>query len=512
MKRYAVRATLSALLTLGLCMPVLAATITVTSIDDSVTSMDGKVSLREAITSINAGNSLADPDIINQTSGVYGVDDTIQFNIAGAGVHVITTTATMTPIYKTVFINGYSQPGASPNTNPFSAGINAVVLIEIVGTPGNAVLNIIAAGTEVRGLAIHGGSNLIAASDVVIAGNFLGTDASGTIPLGLIGSGACVRVFSYLTPASNVIIGGPADADRNLIVSSGNGVILPYHSLNPGPGTGYIIQGNYIGTDITGTVALARGDGLNAISNALVVGNLISGNPLGGMVLTDDNVVHGNLIGTALDGVSPLPNGNFGGIWILGGNSTIGGDGPGEANIIANHQSYGIVIYDNYADSSQINTRNRFSHNSIYANGRLGISVDYSPFVLPNDTGDGDSWANDLIGNDGQNYPVLTSALLGSGNVSVSGTLNSIAGSTFTLEFFANAVCDQSGYGQGQTYLGKTDVSTNASGNANFGPLTFAVPSNQFVITSTATDAAGNTSEFSNCSNNDGIFFDGFDP
>ena len=313
------------------------------------------------------------------------------------------------------------------------------------------------------------------------------------------------------TPASNVVIGGPNDADRNLIVSSGNGVVLPFHSSHPGPGTGYVIQGNYIGTDITGTVALARGDGLNAISNALVVGNLISGNPLGGMVLTDDNVVHGNLIGTALDGVSPMPNGNFGGIWILGGNSTIGGVGPGEANVIANNQSYGIVIYNAYADSSQVNTRNRFSRNSIHTNGQLGISLNYSQLILPNDTGDGDSWANNLIGNDGQNYPVLTSALLGSGNVSVSGTLNSIASSAFTLEFFANAVCDASGYGQGQTYIGKADVSTNASGNANFGPLTFAIPANQRVITSTATDAAGNTSEFSKCTNNDGIFFDGFD-
>lgn len=494
------RSIVLALFALLLSTHVFAATIAVTSTDDTIAPGDGKVTLREAITSINAGNDLGDADIAAQSPGVYGTNDTVRFNIAGAGVHVITTTSSMTPIFKAVLINGYSQPGASPNTNAFNAGINAVLRVEIVGIPGNAVLNILAAGTEVRGLAIHGGSNIVGASDVTIAGNFLGTDAAGTTALGLAGTGYCVQVVSFgSTTPSNVTIGGPAAADRNLIVSAGIGVQLPF--AVPGPGTGYVIQGNYIGTDITGTIALAQhGDGLDAIANAQVIGNLISGNPGGGIWLMDNNIVQGNLIGTQIDGVSPLPNGNTGGIDIHGGNSLIGGTGAGEANVIAHNTGYGIDIYNaSTQGSSNVNTRNRISRNAIYANGLLGISLDDFPFVLANDAGDGDTWVLDHVGNDGQNYPVLTQASVSAGNATVTGTLNSIASSAYTLEFFANTTCDASGYGQGQTFIGAAAVTTDASGNTSFGPLTFAAPAGQPVITSTATDVAGNTSEFSQC-------------
>lgn len=487
------------LFALCLSSQAFAATIAVTSTDDTVTPNDGSVSLREAIAAINAGNDLGDPDITAQNPGVFGTNDTINFNIAGAGVHSITTTTSLQAINKAVFINGYSQPGASPNTNAFNAGINAVLRIEIAGVPGGAVLNILAPGTTVRGLAIHGGTNIVAASNVVIAGNFLGTDATGTTALGLAGTGYCVQVVSFgSTIVSNVTIGGPAAADRNLIVSAGVGVQLPYQP--PGPGTGYVIQGNYIGTDISGTLALARGDGLNAISNALVSGNLISGNPFGGVQLVDNDTVQGNLIGTQRDGVSALPNGNSGGIDIHGGNSTIGGAGAGEANVIANNANFGVDIYNaSTQGSSNVNTRNRISRNSIYANGLLGFSVDGSPFVLANDLGDGDTWAANHVGNDGQNYPVMTSAAVSASTATISGTLNSIASSTFTLEFFANAACNASGYGEGQTFIGTAAVTTDSSGNASFGPLAFAVPLGQPVITSTATDTAGNTSEFSQC-------------
>jgi CSLREA domain-containing protein len=488
-----------ALLALCLSSQAFAATVTVTSTADTVAADDGQVTLREAITSINAGNDLGDPDITAQNPGVYGTSDTIDFNIAGAGVHLIATTSSLSAINKPVFINGYSQPGTQPNTNAFNAGINAVLLIEISGVPGGAVLDILAPGTVVRGLAIHGGTNIVAASDVVIAGNFLGTDATGTTALGIISSGYCVQVVSFgSTIPNNVIVGGPAAADRNLIVSSGVGVQLPF--IAPGPGTGYVIQGNYIGTDITGTLALARGDGMDAISNARVIDNLISGNPFGAISqVLDNNIVQGNLIGTQRDGTSPLPNGGSG-IELSGGNSTIGGAAAGEANVIANNVGFGVAIYNAQTQgSSNINTRNRISRNSIYANGLLGISLDESSFVLLNDTGDTDTWAANNVGNDGQNYPVITSAAIGAGNATLSGTLNSIANSAFTLEFFANAACDASGFGEGQTFIGTTTVTTDASGNASFGPLSFAAPSGQSVITSTATDAAGNTSAFSQC-------------
>src|SRR6476659_6582810 len=67
----------------------LAATVTVTTAGDDITPNSGSVSLREAITAINAGNDLGDPDIVAQSPGTFGTNDTINFNIPGAGVKTI---------------------------------------------------------------------------------------------------------------------------------------------------------------------------------------------------------------------------------------------------------------------------------------------------------------------------------------------------------------------------------------------------------------------------------------
>lgn len=113
----------------------------------------------------------------------------------------------------------------------------------------------------------------------------------------------------------------------------------------------------------------------------------------------------------------------------------------------------------------------------------------------------GHSVLNDPVpGNDGQNFPVITSAAVAAGNATISGTLNSLANKQFRIEFFANAACGLQGYGHGQTFIGFSNVTTDGAGNASFGPLVFAVPAGQNVITSTATDIAlANTSEFSQC-------------
>ncbi len=113
---------------------------------------------------------------------------------------------------------------------------------------------------------------------------------------------------------------------------------------------------------------------------------------------------------------------------------------------------------------------------------------------MPNDAGDADTGANNV-----QNFPVLTSVTSGSGSITMTGDLNSTATTDFRLEFFANAVCDPSGNGEGETLLGSTMVTTDGSGNASFMvtlPATVAV--GQF-ITATATDPNNNTSEFSQC-------------
>src|SRR5205807_1424701 len=149
---------------------VAAATFDVTTTADS-----GAGSLRDAITLANANAGL----------------DTITFHIPGSGVHTITPLPDLPTITDPVIIDGYTQPGASPNTNPLTLGpgalgSNAVILIELSGSGGAGVgLNISAGNSTVRGLAINrfanSGINLSPADGNIIEGNFLGTDPTGTI-------------------------------------------------------------------------------------------------------------------------------------------------------------------------------------------------------------------------------------------------------------------------------------------------------------------------------------------
>src|SRR5262245_19622237 len=136
-----------------------AATIVVNTAVDDVSVNNGNVSLREAITAVNAGNDLGDPDITAQSSGAFGVDDSIEFVIPGDGVHTINLCADVSApgiplpaVTKPVVIDGYTQGNAAPNT--LAVGNNAVLLIEIngldAGTPTRGLLDIRAGNSVIR--------------------------------------------------------------------------------------------------------------------------------------------------------------------------------------------------------------------------------------------------------------------------------------------------------------------------------------------------------------------------
>lgn len=132
--------------------------------------------------------------------------------------------------------------------------------------------------------------------------------------------------------------------------------------------------------------------------------------------------------------------------------------------------------------------------NTIYNNGGLGIDLG-GDGVTPNDPGDPDVGANNL-----QNFPILTGAFpQNGGGTVIDGLLNGTASTPYTLEFFTNPTCDPSGFGEGQTFLGKLQLTTDTSGDAIFTGVSFStsVPPGQFV-TATATGPDG-TSEFSQC-------------
>jgi hypothetical protein len=90
---------------------------------------------------------------------------------------------------------------------------------------------------------------------------------------------------------------------------------------------------------------------------------------------------------------------------------------------------------------------------------------------------------------------VITSAVTDGGSTAVQGTLNSAPNTTFRLELFSSTACDASGHGEGQTLVGATSLTTDGSGNAAFS----VVAGLSAVVTATATDPQGNTSEFSAC-------------
>lgn len=330
------------------------------------------------------------------------------------------------------------------------------------------------------------------ASDNLIQGNYIGTDVTGTVALPNAVHGVLMN-----NNAHNNTVGGIEAAARNVI--SGNAVVGVAIGNSS---SGNAVKGNYIGTDATGTAAL--GNGYNGVhiaqaTSAVIggaepgAGNLISSNLSGGVEIVSDNtIVQGNLIGTQADGTSPLGNPQYG-VRVGGTSNLIGGRAAGTGNRIAFSQSGSVDFGSGVIVTHGINTL--IVGNSIHSNEGLGIDLGRNWITL-NDSCDGDS---DGSSNGLQNYPVLNSASSGGGNTTIQGTLNSKASTTFTLDFYANTACDPNGYGEGQTYLGSATVTTDAACDASFtASLPIVVPAGQ-VVTATATDPAGNTSEFSTC-------------
>ena len=348
----------------------------------------------------------------------------------------------------------------------------------------------IVGGTQPADRNLFAGRSMTAiiASHATIQGNLFGTTKDG-------------RAAQHLASAMEIPflnqVGGAGPGAGNVIVSDGGAFTIS----NPPPGIPpvlsgrNVLEGNFIGTDVTGTVALGsntagllfQSDGNRIGGMSAGQGNVISGNALGGIkIASQTNVIQGNFIGTQADGASPLPNGY--GILVQAGffraatGNLIGSSlGPG-GNTIAFNNGSGVAM----ANSDQ----NAIYQNKIYGNGGLGIDLG-NDGVTPNDPCDAETGPNNL-----QNYPVLKSVTNTGGNVNITGTLNSTANTTFRLEFFRNDAVDPSGFGEGQVFLGSMDVTTDASCNATFNANFPSVAVAQRV-TATATDPAGNTSEFS---------------
>jgi titin len=347
----------------------------------------------------------------------------------------------------------------------------------LVGGTSAASANLIS-GNASQGVFIGDATTMLN----VVQGNIIGLTAAGSGPLANGSSG--VGIF---TGATSNTIGGVSEGARNVI--SGNfadGVTIGSSGTSANT-----VQGNFIGLNPAGTSAMANagaGVAIFSSTNNTVGGtiagarNYISGNSAGGVVIsaaaTTGNLVQGNTIGLTLTGTA-AGNGNVG-VSIFGGaqSNTIGGSASGAGNIITASGNQGIGVFDE-TGTPKDTFKNAFSRNTVFANGAKGIGLFNGA-------------------NNGLLPPTLGTPVLGSASnlsgTDVSGSAPASSNVPLTIEFFASPTADPSGSGEGQFFIGSTSVGT--SGGV-FGVISLgaAVPAG-YVVSATATDSLGNTSEF----------------
>ena len=413
---------------------------------------------------------------VEDANARQGESSQIVFAMPGSGVHKIDLSNTVITLGSSITIDGYTQPGASPNT--LSMGDNAVILIQLDGG-GSAVtasgwLGIDGNDCVVRGLSFTGfsgpgpGHAAISFTSIYpednrrnrIEGNFIGLAPDGVTIRG--------NVYGiYTRGGTETVIGGNTPAARNIISGNGTGLYSQFSVT---------IIGNYFGTDASG---MGQGYGNNtallSAFNGVIgtgwpgAGNVITGNGVGIHTYGDNVIIRGNLIGPRADGSPSLGNGI--GIVVDGFENGIGGMGSGEGNVIAfNRIGVGVG-----GQSSILS-------NLFYGNSFMDIDLG----------GDGPT-ANDLCDQDNlQNFPVIASVARNPGQTVVSGGLNSTAATDFTLQFFANGPPSS----PSQRLLGTKIVTTNSACDVSFEFIFPVATSPDEFITATATTPNGNTSEF----------------
>jgi CSLREA domain-containing protein len=340
-----------------------------------------------------------------------------------------------------------------------------------------------------------------------LAGNLIGTNPSGTGAMGnqdgvvVAGKGFLTQFGIYDPNVGSNIIGGGVFAEGNVI--SGNrdsGIELNGVSntkvgenrigLNP-DGTAAIPNGgaglviNDAPNTIVGTLVGTRPCvifGSPAICPDIISGpNLIGANTGDGVrmldtVNTHDIALKGNFIGTNSDGTADLGNGGNG-VFVSGSfpdRNNVIGDSTDSNRIAFNHGA-GVSVNTFGGDGQSI----RF--NRIASN--VGLGIDLGP-----------------TGVTSGGTPVLSSVVSSATSTTIKGSLTTVGNSNpYTLDFYSNAACDPSGFGEGERYIGSTSVVVSFTGTVTFG-ATFNTPLLiGSVVTATSTDPFGATSEFGKC-------------
>jgi CSLREA domain-containing protein len=336
-----------------------------------------------------------------------------------------------------------------------SSHTNVIIAGNYVGTNaagsagvGNSINGIRSSSPVTVGLAVPGGGNVVsgnstgvrldsAASGSVVQGNKLGTNAAGTAAVGNLNNGLLIA------GSSNNTVGGTSASQRN--IASGNNFGIAFSG-----GSGSTIRGNHIGTDVTGTARIANTtDGIEIFSSASnVIGgtatgarNLISGNGEQGITIrgagADNNLIQGNYVGTDVSGASQLDNERLGVSIESGTGNVIGGTTPAHRNVISGNGTDGS--YDAVAISGG-------TGHSVLGN-YIGVAVDGTS-ALPN-SGRGVAVAT------GGN--IIGSTTAGAGNV--------IANHSFDGVVVVGATATNNPVRGNSIYSNSTGINNSAGGN-----------------------------------------------
>lgn len=426
------------------------ATFTVTNTNDS-----GAGSLRQAINSANSNGNPADQDVI-------------QFNISGSGDHIITPT-TQLEITQAVRIDGFSQPGASANTQPWPEAMNGTLRIGIDNQNSGAI-RVTGNNVELRGLVIFNSTGsdvtVLGADNFALSGSYLGTDMVGTISM-YNGSNSGTQPQVNLQGSRNSRIGGSTPAQRNVIGYSAHSYVRI--GVNSGRQSQNVrVQGNNIAIG----------------SDSMTIG-ILTGQAGVGVLVEDES---SNI---TIGGASKELGNAIGSIW--GNNGGIEINDDANTVYIAHNNiqlmRWGIKVQDNAQ-------RVAMSQNIITNVDEIGIELGNDGFRTLNDLLDADDGPNGLL-----NYPQYYYLQESGGNTNV-GFAADLPEGDYRIEFFSNTFDKANGPRESEKYVGSTTIQSTGSGVQYYAYRLSGTGHTYFTMTATEIDEStpsgyGATSEFS---------------
>jgi hypothetical protein len=411
---------------------------------------------------------------IGNSTGVYIAASQAILGGTTPGVHNVISGNSSTGVLITTSATGAQVEGNYIGTN--AAGTSAVPNhygIQVLGNSDTIGGSIVGARNIISGNNSIGVNLTAAGTQDIVAGNYIGTNAAGT--------SAVPNSIGVYIKSNNDTIGGASYYARNIISGNSSDGIGNYPGIS-----GALIQGNFVGTDYSGTKAVPNKIGVDMFANqylhttSCTIGgtsayepNLLSGNSVDGLYFSpyaSGNEVVGNLVGTNLGNTQPLGNGQYG--IVLNFGNTIGGSDAGGSNIISSNGLAGI--YENDGDANSI------LRNAIFANG----PAQQGPGIVAKS---GTSNNPDALS--------LGSAVYVGTTLTVKGTFTApTANVSYVLEFFANPTGDP----EGKVYLGSRIVKPTTTGVQSFTfTFTTSVQATDPLLTATLTDSYGSTSGFS---------------